>query len=66
MNYEYLKKLIADSQYSIVEICETIGLKRGTFYFQLKNDSLSVSSLLKIAELLRLTNDQVLVILNRN
>ena len=64
MNYELFKQLIENSPVSISYICEQIELKRPTFYFQLKNKTLSVDNFLKIAKIINLSNDQIMKILN--
>lgn len=64
MDYELFKQLIENSPVSISCICEEIGLKRPTFYFQLKNKSLSVDNFLAICKIINLSKDQIMKILN--
>lgn len=64
MDYDLFKKLIEDSPYSISYICEEIGMKRPTFYFQLKNKTLSVDNFLMICKMINLSIDQINKILN--
>ena len=64
MNYELFKQLIENSPVSISYICEQIGLKRPTFYFQLKNKTLSVDNFLKIAKIINLSKDEIMRIQN--
>ena len=60
MDYELFKQLIESSNYSISYICEQIEMKRPTFYFQLKNITLSVDNFLKIAKIINLSKDEIM------
>ena len=65
MNMELLKQYMDNSQYTRAEIAELIQMNEMTFYRRLKANNFAVNELLKIVELLNLTNDQILTILNR-
>ena len=65
MNYNKLKSFIKASPFNISDICELIGIAETTYYFQIKNERLSVTHLLAIADLLHLTDNQLLQILGR-
>lgn len=64
-NYDVLKQYIKKSPFTIEEICELIGLANQTYYFQIKNNRLSVNHLLIIADVLKLTDEQLLKILKK-
>ncbi len=66
MNYDLFKQLIENSPVSISYICEQIGLKRPTFYFQLKNKTLSVDNFLAICKIINLSKDEIMKILQLN
>ena len=65
MNMELLKQHMDNSQYTRAEIAEFISMNEMTFYRRLKANNFTVNELLKIVELLNLTNDQMLKVLGR-
>ena len=62
-NYNKLKQFIKESVFTIEDICQLIGLPTPTYYFQVRNSRLSVVHLLAIADLLNLTEEQLMSIL---
>ena len=64
MNYDLLKQMVKEKGFSMVDICSLIDIPKRTFQWQMKNERLSVWKLLEIVELLGLTEDEVLEILN--
>ena len=64
MNYDLLKKMAKERGFSMVDISLLIDMPKRTFQWQIKNERLSVSKFLEIVDLLGLTNDEVLEILN--
>lgn len=64
MNYDLLKKMAKERGFSMVDISLLIDMPKRTFQWQIKNERLSISKFLEIVDLLGLTEDEVLEILN--
>ena len=64
MNYDLLKKMAKERGFSMVDISLLIDIPKRTFQWQMKNERLSVWKLLEIVDLLGLTEDEVLEVLN--
>ena len=64
MNYDLLKKMAKERGFSMVDISLLIDMPKRTFQWQMKNERLSVWKFLEIVDLLGLTEDEVLEVLN--
>ena len=64
MNYDLLKQMCKERGFSMVDISLLIDIPKRTFQWQMKNERLSVWKLLEIVDLLGLTEDEVLEVLN--
>ena len=64
MNYDLLKQMCKERGFSMVDISLLIDIPKRTFQWQMKNERLSVWKFLEIVDLLGLTEDEVLKVLN--
>lgn len=64
-NYELLKRYIKDSVFSTKDICSIIGISETTFYWQVRNDRLLLSTLFAIADVLCLEDEELLKLLKK-
>ena len=65
MDYELLKQLIKNSKFTIAELCEQLNINKSSFYYLISSDKFKVKDLLLIAIILNLSNEQILLLLNR-
>lgn len=66
LNKKLLRDYIAQSPFTIEDVCALAGISRSTFYWQLKNDRFSLELLLEIANLLLLDDEQLLKVLKED
>ena len=66
LNKKLLRDYIAQSPFTVEDVCALAGISRSTFYWQLKNNRFSVELLLEIANLLLLDDDQLLEVLKED
>ena len=64
MNYDLLKQMCKERGFSMVDISLLIDIPKRTFQWQMKNERLSVWKFLEIVDLLGLSEDEVLEVLN--
>ena len=65
MNNEYLNALIKQSAFTQDDIAELSGICPQTWYWRKRNNRFLISDLLAVAELLNLSDEEILRLLNR-
>ena len=65
MDRDLLKSMIKDSIFTQEDVAELIGIPCQTYWWRVKNNRLLVSDLVAIADLLKLTDEQILSLLGR-
>ena len=66
MNIELLKRYITDSPLSQEGIADEIGMKPATWYRRMKANNFTVNEFLAIAKVLKLSQDEIMKILQLN
>ena len=66
MNIELLKRYISNSTLSMVAIAEEIGMNERTFFRRMKANNFTVNEFLAIAKVLKLSQDEIMKVLQLN
>ena len=66
MNIELLKRYIADSVLTQEELANEIGMNERTWYRRMKANNFTVNEFLAISKVLKLSDYQIMKILNLN